>query len=149
MNGPPGVATCLSGALANKGAPLDGGDLSVVHRKYFSFFQVRRARFMKEAKGRASIFSVANAGGDDIGLLAAADGFGGLDDIDEIMLGFEAESCLNLGQVKGKVVRLGRARVGETEVVTFGQPRDSLAPVDDCVAAQGKLLANGLILLDT
>ncbi len=38
----------------------------------------------------ASALPVADAGGDDVGFLAAADGFGGLDDAVQIVLGFEA-----------------------------------------------------------
>ena len=47
--------------------------------------------------GETLPISKADAGGDYTGLLAAANGFGGLDDIDEIMLRFEAEARLDRG----------------------------------------------------
>ena len=64
------------------------------------------------------------------------------------MLRFEAKARLDFGQIKGEVVGFGCSCVDETEVEAFGQPRDSLAPVNNCGPAQGKLLAYRLLFFD-
>ncbi len=95
-----------------------------------------------------SVFSVANAGGDYIRFFAAADGFCGLDDAVQIVLWFEAESGPDFGQIKRVMDWRRQAGIGVDDTEAFGQTRDSLSPVDDHVARQVKLLADGFLPFD-